>query len=445
MRASTMLAGLTAALCNALLHGASMDYATHGDQRLGALLAEALERNAGVRAAAWEAAAAGQRIPLATALPEPTVQVTGFARSPETRLGAQSAGVSVTQKLPWFGKRADQGQVATMHAARLQALADAQRAEVVRQVKIAYFELAYLDHATANAFEAEHLVQHYESLVRTRYSQGLGSQQAVVRLQARITDHRARRQTLVRQRVAAESALNALRDQPAQAAIGPVELGTRPAAVVDDDRLRAIGRVSRPEARAAQLAVESSEVGVRLARRRQWPDVVVGAVWGRIDHFEAMTGSSGAAVRPAGSGKDTLGFTVAVNVPLDRAGYDARVQEALARHAAALASHRSVLADLEQAIRTAGFALTTIEAQATLAATAQLPQAEQALRASEEAYAAGTGDIVDLLASEQALLDVRLALARLEADYRQTLADVERAIGVPFPPAVQPRSTAPRR
>ena len=84
-------------------------------------------------------------------------------------------------------------------------------------------------------------------------------------------------------------------------------------------------------------------------------------------------------------------------------------------------------------MRSTGFALTTIKAQIALFENALVPQAEQALRATEEAYATGTTGVLDLLDSEEVLLDVRLGLARLRADYMQALADMERAIGAPFP------------
>ena len=41
--------------------------------------------------------------------------------------------------------------------------------------------------------------------------------------------------------------------------------------------------------------------------------------------------------------------------------------------------------------------------------------------------------MLELLDSEEVLLDVRLGLARLETDYMKTLAEMERAIGSAFP------------
>ena len=88
---------------------------------------------------------------------------------------------------------------------------------------------------------------------------------------------------------------------------------------------------------------------------------------------------------------------------------------------------------MDLAIRSIGLRLTMVEEQIALFEKALLPQAEQALRSAEEAYSTGAAGVLDLLDSEEVLLDVRLGLARLKTDYMKALADMERAIGSPFP------------
>lgn len=430
MKAPRTLARWVPCLFGMAVDATLANYATLDDARLEALLEEALTRNPDLQAAAWRETAAREQIPAAGALPDPTLQLTGFAQSPQTRVGPQISGLAINQRLPWFGKRADRAEATTVRANIQRELATAQRAEVVRQVKIAYYELAYLDRAIAITGEERELLEHYETLASARYAQGVGLQQAVVKLQAEITRVLNRHQELTRQRIGVESRLNALRDRPAQFAFPDVNLGTRPSVVVDHDRIVAIGRANAPEVKAAVLALDHDEVGIRLAHRRYWPDLVLGATWGRV---RGRDDSPGRSNPPPDNGRDTLGVTLGVNIPLHRDVYDAGVREAVARRTAAQASHRHALNGVDQAVRSAGFALTSIEAQMALYENALVPQAEQALRATEEAYATGTTGVLDLLDSEEMLLDVRLGLARLEADYMQALADMERAIGSPFP------------
>ena len=430
MNAPRTLAWLVPSLLGIAVDAASADYATLDDARLGALIAEALERNPEIQAAAWNETAARERITMAGTLPDPTLQLTGFTQSPQTRVGPQTSGLAISQRLPWFGKRADRAEATTVRADIQRELAAARRAEVVRQVKIAYYELAYLDRALAITREQRELLEHYESLARARYSQGVGLQQAVVKLQAEITRVLNRRQELTRRRVGVESGLNALRDRHARFAFPDVGLGERPTVLIDHDAIVAVGLANTPQVKAAALAVDHDEVGVRLAHRRYRPDLVVGATWGRI---RARDDDPGPSNPPPDNGSDSLGLTIGVNIPLHRDSYAAGVREAVARRTAAQASHRHALNGVERAVRSTGFALTTIEAQLALFENALVPQAEQALKATEEAYATGTTGVLDLLDSEEVLLEVRLGLARLEADYMRALAEMEYAIGAPFP------------
>ena len=409
---------------------AALDYATNGDPRLAALVSEALERSPQVLQAQWDHRAARERVRQVSALPDPMVSVTRHLRTPETRVGPQTGGISVSQRIPWFGKRSDQGKVAESEAAARDEMVRARRSEVVRQVKLAYYDLSYLDQAIEITAQEEELLRHYESLAQARYSQGVGLQQAVVKLQAEITRVRFRRQELLRERTDAEAALNALRDQPVHVPVPTIAPVSRPEVNVDGEELQRIAREGRPEVRAAQVRMESEDGGVRLARRQYWPDIVVGATWGSIGDRQD---EQGRMFPPPANGKDVYSVSVGISIPLYRSKYDAGVQAASARHSAATEAYRGVVNEVDVAVRSAAFRLEMIEEQIALFRRALLPQAEQALRSTEEAYSTGTTGVLELLDSEEVLLDVRLGLARLETDYMKTLAEMERAVGSAFP------------
>ncbi len=417
-------------LLSVSLDAVALDYATNGDPTLAALVAEALEKSPLVREAQWDYRAAHEHIRQVSALPDPSLSVTRHLRAPETRVGPQAGGISISQRFPWFGKRSDEGRVAAKRAAASEEMVGARRAEVVRQVKLAYYDLAYLDRAIAITAEEEELLRHYESLAQARYSQGVGLQQAVVKLQAEITRVRFTRQELLRKRTDAEAVLNVLRDQPVHGSIPAVGLIERPVANVDKEELQWVARTGRPEVKAALLRMESQGESVRLARRQYWPDIVVGAAWGSVgDRRDAM----GRMQPPPDNGRDVFSVTVGVNIPLFRSRHDAGVKAASARHSAAREAYRNAVNEVDVAVRSAGFALEMIEEQIALFRRALLPQAEQALHSTEEAYSTGTTGVLELLDSEEVLLDVRLGLARLETDYMKTLAEMERAIGSAFP------------
>ena len=408
----------------------SASYATHGDPALAALITEALDGNPRVRAAFLETQAARLREPQAATLPDPTLSFTQHVRGPQTRVGPQMSSISVRQALPWFGTLSDRGAIAAAASAMRNESYHEQRAEVVRQVKLAYYDLAYLDEALRITEEDEQLLLHYEALARARYSQGFGQQQEVVKLQAEVTLVLNRRRELMRQRTDFEAALNVLADRPVNARIPPVRISQRPAAPLDDERLHAIGVDGRPEVRSARLRIEGDEHAVSLARRRYRPAFTVGVAWGNV---LGRRDDPGRADPPPDNGRDTYSLTLGASIPVFRASYDAGVREAAARMSASEEAYRDAVNGVAFAVRTTAFRLTTIEGQMALFERTLLPQAERALSATEEAYATGVTRVLELLDSEEMLLDVRLGLARLRTDYMKALAEMERAIGSAFP------------
>ena len=405
-------------------------YATNGDATLAALLTEALEGNPRVRGAFLEHQAARSRVSRASALPDPALSLTRHVRGPQTRVGPQASGVSLSQTFPWFGTRSDLRGIAAAEAGIRGQSHHERRADVVHQVKLTYYDIAYLDRALSITEEEERLLVHYEALAQARYSQGFGQQQEVVKLQAEVTRVLNRRQNLLRERADFAAALNVLADRPVRAPVPTVAIGERPAASVDDELLQATGIRERAEVASARLRIESGEHAVRLAQRQYRPGFTVGVAWGNV---LGRRDDPGMASPPADDGSDQFSLILGASLPVYRSNYDAAVREAAARLSAAEEAYRDEVNGVALAVRSTAFQLAAIERQLALFERALLPQAEQALRATEEAYSAGVTGVLELLDSEEVLLDVRLGLARLRADYMKALADMERAIGAPFP------------
>lgn len=405
-------------------------YAANGDSTLAAFIGEALEGNPRVRGALLEFQAAQSRTAQVSTLPDPAVSFTQHVRGPQTRVGPQLFSLSLNQSFPWFGTLADRGELAAVESAIHNESYQMERAEVVRQVKLAYYDLAYLDQALRITGEEEELLLHYEALAQARYSQGFGRQQEVIRLQAEVTQVLNRRQELLRQRTDFEAALNVLADRPVATPVPPVQIVHLPEARVDDEALQAAGLVARPEINAAQLRIDGSGYAVRLARRRSRPHFTVGVAWGNV---LGRRDDPGLASPPLDNGRDQFSVTLGASIPVFGSAYDAGIREADARLAAAKEAHRDAVNGVALAVRSIAFRLTTIEGQLALFERALLPQAEQALRATEEAYSGGVAGVLELLDSEEVLLDVRLGLARLRADYMKALAEMERAVGSAFP------------
>lgn len=408
--------------------GRAETYATHGDERLAALIEEGLANNPQVQAArsAWHASR--HRVRQATARPDPALMLTQHVRPPETRVGPQIAVLSVSQRLPGFGKLRLRGRVATASSVEQAELLQGRRAEVVRSIKRAWHDMAFVDRALAINQESQDLLERYEALTRARYAQGFGLQADVVRMQAEYTRALGRRDDLERRRIDAEATLNALLARPVDAAHATVESATLPPAPTDAEVLAETGRRARPEIRAAARRVESREHAVALARRSRWPDFSVGVAWGAL---LGRGDPAGQAMPPPDNGRDVLSLTAGFNLPIFGQRHDAGVREAAESVAQACALYEGAVHDMERALRSILSSIRSTQRQIALFEDALLPQTEQAMYSTEAAYATGTVGVLDLLDGERRLLDVRLGLAGLRTDYMKALADLERAVGSP--------------
>ena len=92
-------------------------FSSNGDPRLDALIREGLNRNPAISQAFARYRASRQRLPQVAALPDPMLGSTNYIRTPETRVGAQTNAITLSQQLPWFGTLSAREQVAAKESA----------------------------------------------------------------------------------------------------------------------------------------------------------------------------------------------------------------------------------------------------------------------------------------------------------------------------------------
>ena len=354
---------------------------------------------------------------------------TNYLRTPETRVGAQTNGVTLTQQFPWFGTLSAREQVAAKEAAITREQYEANKDQVVQRVKTAYYSLAFIDRALEINDEERLLLEHYEQLAEARYQQGAGLQQSALKLQAEITRVQNRLAELRLRRVDAESVINSLRNRPPATAIPKINLPPVPPTPIDYAQLYQAGRKNRPEVLGALLGIERDEKRIQLARKDYWPSFSLGGSFVNVDARPLIPG---AASIPQ-NGKNVYSVNLGISLPLNRSKYDAEVAEATEQKTASVHGYQNTVNSIEASIREVGFRIETLRDQIALFNNTLIPQAQQSLQSAEAAYSTGSLGVLDLLDSERVLLDVRLGLAQYISNYMKSLADMERAIGAPFP------------
>jgi outer membrane protein TolC len=404
------------------------------EPELRALAAEVLERNPAVATAAAQARAARQQAPQAKALPDPVVGAMGYIAPPQTRVGPQRLMATLSQRFPWFGKRGLREQAALRQAAALDAEVEVRGLELVTEARRLSYELAFLDAYRRVVETDRETLIHFEQLARTRYASGVGSQQSVVKIQAEITKDDTRLLDIAARRAGLVAALNALRDRPQGTTIASIELPPVGGNAPTLGELRARALEARPELARAERELERADVLIDLAREEGKPDFTLGAIYAAVGK---RSDPAGQLEPPPDNGDDVFGFSLSINLPLQRGRLRAGVEQAAASRLAAVERKRDVIASIDRVLGELVERLRLTGEQARLFERVLLVQAEQSLHSAEAGYAAGSLSSLDLLDAERVLLEVRTASLRACADYAIALARLEGAVGGPVVPGTE--------
>jgi cobalt-zinc-cadmium efflux system outer membrane protein len=403
--------------------------ASVADPALHELVTQVLARNPELAAAQAQARAARQRAPQAKALPDPMLGATGYLSRPETRVGPQTVTATLSQRLPWFGKLALREEAALREADALDAQVEVLRFDFVTETRRLFYEIGFLDAWRTVVDSDRQTLLHYEELARSRYSSGVGIEQAVVKLQAEITKDDDRLLGIADRRAALVAALDALRDAPQSTPIGPVTLPGYGRVALDRDSLRAKALRLRPEMARADSEIARADALVDLARKEYKPDVTLGLSYTAVG---LRQDAAGLAMPPPDNGKDVLAVSASVNLPIHRGKLKAGVEEAAQARHAADEGKRAVVAGIDRSLGELTERVTLTWQQLRLLRDVLGIQADQSLRSAEAAYTAGTLSSLDLLDAERVLLDVRTSTERARADYAIAIARLEGAVGEPL-------------
>lgn len=380
----------------------------------------ALQQNPEVQAARKRMESLAHKVPVAASLPDPMLTVTAQPAPVQTAAGAQQFILSANQKFPWAGKLDSQAAVAEANTNVARAQLAAVELATIAKVKKAYYELYFLQQAIAVTEAEQQLLGEIRDVANTRYKTGRTSQQDVLRadleisnveneliqLRQQIQSGQARLARLLH--IAPETRVEAVAELP-------YELLPQNLTALQQQAVSA-----RPELHAALAAVFRDQHAANLAKLDYKPDVTLGFSW--IDVAD------GGLARSA-NGQDALLLTAGINLPVYKKRLDSSVRSA---EAGAVASARNYDAMRDATLEevTDLFARTNSHQQMlTLFEEDILPKARQTLQVSSQAYNVGEVDFLQLIDNWRQLLRYEVNYRRLEANLRQSLADLEQAVG----------------
>jgi cobalt-zinc-cadmium efflux system outer membrane protein len=249
------------------------------------LLTIAKERNPEYASMRAEAQAAGERVTPAGAFPDPRFRV---ELMDITKMGEQNPSLwpgnvggtkyTLTQELPWFGKRDLKREIATFDAEGAQGKAQGTWSELAARIKVAQAQRLYLHGNRKLTLEILDLMSRLEKIAQVRYANGLAAQQDVIRAQVEQTTMRSELVALDAEARQVNARLNALLARPAPAPLAEPTLA-RPwpaPAQLDFATLEERVRSRNPLLFAEEARVRSAEKGRELAYKNRIPDFMVG-------------------------------------------------------------------------------------------------------------------------------------------------------------------------
>jgi outer membrane protein TolC len=266
--------------------------------RLDDLLKQALERNPKIKSVGFESEASSFRIPQEKSLPDPMVGFNlknmGF---PKFTLGQEvmsGVGLSFSQAIPFPGKLRLKGEIAEKAFERTKEIRNAVVLGVLKDVKIAYFELYALHKSVAILQEQKALLQKALELTETKYAVGNGVQSDVLKATVEISRMDEMITPMVEMIKSFQTRINLLLDFPADKPLGkPQDQGVE-SLPVSLEELKKAADENSPMVKEAALMVEEGGKMVAFARKELSPNFVVGAGWefkGRLPSmYEVMVG-----------------------------------------------------------------------------------------------------------------------------------------------------------
>jgi outer membrane protein TolC len=351
--------------------------------------------------------------------------------------------VGVGQSIPYPGKLGLRRRAAALEVGAAQAAAGAAARQVEREVRGAYYELAFLDQALGIAGRNHRVLAEFVRVAEARYSAGQvgqpgGGLQDVLRARVEATRLAEQAVALSEQRRAALARLNAALDRPTDTPVAEPRVPARVAraAVADsagrvrfasaalgaraaDSPLPSLAALQEtavresPELREHEAMIAAQAARAELARREHLPDVDVSLQYGQ------RRGLS-----------DMVTATVSVPLPVQkRSRQDLAAAEARSEFAALEAEHDARRNALRADVARLASETERQRAQLALYVKAILPQGRAALTAATTSYQVGRAEFLTVLDNQATLFNYETEYVRTLSDFATTLAELERVVG----------------
>jgi outer membrane protein TolC len=399
---------------------------------LDRLIQETLIRNNELQGLQAQVSSLKSEVPFAGSLEDPKlslgvlnlpVDTFSFNQEPMTQ-----KQVALSQKFPWFGKLDLKTQQAVIKALRQEALLEAKKLEIARQVATDYFELVFIDRSLDINSRLSEIVNQLLRVTETRYATGQGLQQDVLQAQvelSRLTDEKIE---LRKMRRMLEDRINGLMNRETFSAVEP-EKAVYAEEVLETEALFQVALESNPWLKVRQAEVDLTNLEVELARKDYWPDMDVRVAYGQRE--EDLTGRS----LP-----DFFSAALTVNLPVwQKTRQDSKLAAAKASHQAAVKTYRNAISRLPHQLDALVTEINDTESNYQLYTQGLLLQADHWSQAATTAYEVGKVEFNTMMNAQLKLLRFEQQALRYRKTVLQKRAELGELSGTLLPKTVDGR------
>ena len=384
---------------------------------LDSVLAEVLAMNPRLKAARANWGAMQARLRQEGAWADPRVGV-DIERSGTTRLFTFTDNEwMISQELPLSGKNRTRARAASAEAAAAFADADRRKLELMRDARVAFYNLANTQtQLDLNQRNAE-LLHQFAEITRIKYEAGTRMQSDVLMAETESLKNQEARRDLEQRVVEAQSRLNVLMNRPASAPLGRAATVDLPIVNYDLGEIETHALLHRPELRIAAQKIAAANARHDLAKRAWIPDPEV-----RVE--ARQFNGSGARIQEYDTG-------IFFNFPwFNRGKYKAGIEEATKNRESAEYELTALENETRGLVREHLQRIQTLHHHYTLFRDKIAPLAQQTVESTRISYSNDKATFLELITAQRTLREVEAMSQQHLTDYLSAVAEFEAMTGI---------------
>jgi cobalt-zinc-cadmium efflux system outer membrane protein len=386
------------------------------------LIEEALQNNPEILAAKAKWEVYKEKIPQAFTLEDPMFSFgiinlpTNFSFRDEDMTMKE---FSISQKLPFPGKRPLMKEMAEKEAEAVSTEIQAKVHQVIKEIKTAYYELSHVYRATEVAQRNKEILESFAKIAEAHYSVGEGIQQDVIKAHVEVSKMIDELIMLEQNKRALEARINILLNRLPETTLGKPEdviLTNFPFTI---EELKKMALEMNPALKGMKKMIEMKQKAYDLAKKEYYPDFNLRFAYGQRDN-----GPEGMKRR------NMLTGMMEVNIPIFyKSKQDRKVAEVKADIQVAEAQFQAMKNEVLFMITDMTSMIQRVERQLELYKTGIIPQASLQINSAMSSYRVNKADFMTLLDSQMTLYKYELEYHQALTEYEKNMASLGAVIG----------------